>query len=237
MAVPFMRAYTELLVRTCHRRGAHAIGGMAAFIPSRRDAEVNALALAQGQGRQAARGRRRLRRHLGRAPRSRRRSRSSTSTPCSATRRTSSTGTATTCADAPELLDVDVADAGRDHRGGAAHERLGRLRYLAAWLGGTGAVAINNLMEDAATAEICRSQVWQWLHHGRISGVDVARIVDEVMAELGPGHDAARALFEQVATADPPGRVPHAAGVRAARPSRLSSCGGHEFVCAAIRSP
>ena len=70
MTVPFMRAYTELLVQTCHRRGAHAMGGMAAFIPSRRDPEANATRAGQGAGRQGTRGRRRLRRHLGRAPRS-----------------------------------------------------------------------------------------------------------------------------------------------------------------------
>ena len=92
MTVPFMRAYTELLVKTCHARGAFAIGGMAAFIPSRRDAEVNEIALARVREDKDARGRRRLRRHLGRAPRSRpdRDRRSSTS--CSATGRTSSNG-------------------------------------------------------------------------------------------------------------------------------------------------
>ena len=68
MTVPFMRAYTELLVQTCHRRGAHAMGGMAAFVPSRRDPEVNEAALAKVRDDKRARGRRRLRRHLGRAP-------------------------------------------------------------------------------------------------------------------------------------------------------------------------
>ena len=71
MAVPFMRAYTDLLVRTCHRRGAHAIGGMAAFIPSRRDPEVNEIALAKVREDKERESRKRLRRHLGRSPRSR----------------------------------------------------------------------------------------------------------------------------------------------------------------------
>ena len=69
MTVPFMRAYTELLVKTCHRRGAHAIGGMAAFIPTRRDPEVNAMALAKVREDKEREASRRLRRHLGRAPR------------------------------------------------------------------------------------------------------------------------------------------------------------------------
>jgi len=76
------------------------------------------------------------------------------------------------------------------------------IQYLASWLRGSGAVAIFNLMEDAATAEISRSQIWQWLHHGRISTEDVRRITDEEVARLGPGYEEARELFEEVATGD-----------------------------------
>jgi malate synthase len=76
------------------------------------------------------------------------------------------------------------------------------IQYLAAWLRGSGAVAINNLMEDAATAEISRSQIWQWLHHGVISPDELRGTVDRVMAELGSGYEDARALFEQVATGE-----------------------------------
>ena len=76
------------------------------------------------------------------------------------------------------------------------------IQYLAAWLGGTGAAAIDNLMEDAATAEICRSQVWQWRFHGRISDAELRATIDEVAAGLGPGYDEARTLFEQVATGE-----------------------------------
>jgi malate synthase len=73
------------------------------------------------------------------------------------------------------------------------------IRYLGAWLQGSGAVAIFNLMEDAATSEISRSQVWQWLHHGRVERADVERVLAEEAAELDEGYDEARALFEQVA--------------------------------------
>ena len=74
------------------------------------------------------------------------------------------------------------------------------IQYLAAWLHGSGAVAINNLMEDAATAEISRSQIWQWLRHDRVSEDDVRRITDEEVARLGDGYEDARALFERIAT-------------------------------------
>ncbi len=74
------------------------------------------------------------------------------------------------------------------------------IQYLAAWLEGSGAVAINNLMEDAATAEISRSQIWQWLHHGRFAADDVRRVTDEEMSKLGPGYDDARAIFASIAT-------------------------------------
>ena len=96
MTVPFMKAYTELLVKTCHRRGAFAMGGMAALIPSRKDEEANQRAIDDGEGGQEARGRGGLRRHLGRAPGRRRRRARRRSTPCSATSRTRSTSSATT---------------------------------------------------------------------------------------------------------------------------------------------
>src|SRR5262249_2454256 len=103
---------------------------------------------------------------------------------------------------ADQLLDI-AATPGSVTIGGVRGNISVGVRYIASWLGGTGAAAIDNLMEDAATAEICRSQVWQWLHHGRITGDDLRRTVHDVSAELGPDYDAARALFEQVATGDP----------------------------------
>jgi malate synthase len=164
MAIPFMRAYTELLVRTCHRRGAHAIGGMAAFIPSRRDPQVNEIALAkvrEDKVREARAG------YDGAwvahpdlvpvvdevfgsvlkdRPHQKDRQRDDVEVR------------------SEQLLDVRVPD-GRVTEAGLRNNISVALQYLAAWLGGSGAVAINNLMEDAATAEIARSQLWQWIRH------------------------------------------------------------------------
>ena len=200
MTVPFMRAYTELLVQTCHRRGAHAIGGMAAFIPSRRDAEVNEHALARvrddklresgdgfdgtwvahpdlvpvaGEVFDAA---------FGDRPNQLERRREEVSV------------------EPAELLNVAATPGSVTDDGVRANVSVG-IRYLAAWLSGTGAAAIDNLMEDAATAEISRSQVWQWVRHGRVTRPDVAQAIEDVVAELpdDPVIERARALFEQVA--------------------------------------
>jgi malate synthase len=164
MNVPFMRAYTELLVKTCHRRGAHAIGGMAAFIPSRRDPEVNRIALArvrEDKTREARAGYdgawvahpdlvpvvdEVFRSVLEGRPNQKDRQREDAEiTPA-------------------QLLDVRVPE-GHITEAGVRGNVSVALQYLAAWLGGSGAVAINNLMEDAATAEIARSQLWQWIRH------------------------------------------------------------------------
>ncbi|HEX5585282.1 malate synthase A [Gaiella sp.] len=198
MAVPFMRAYCELLVRTCHRRGAHAMGGMAAFIPSRRDPEVNALALEkvrEDKDREASQGfdgtwvahpdlvpvaQESFDRLLGERPNQIDRQRDDEIR-------------------SADLLDIASTPGAITEEGLRNNVSVG-IQYLAAWLQGSGAVAINNLMEDAATAEISRSQIWQWLHHGRVTPNDVRRVTDEELAKLGPGHEEARALFEQVAT-------------------------------------
>jgi malate synthase len=165
MAVPFMRAYTELLVRTCHRRSAHAIGGMAAFIPSRRDAEVNANAFArvrEDKGREANDGydgawvahpdlvpvvQEVFDKVLEGRPHQKDRQRDDVRV----------TG--------KELLDVRVP-GGRVTDAGVRSDVSVALQYLEAWLRGSGAVAINNMMEDTATAEIARAQLWQWIRHG-----------------------------------------------------------------------
>jgi malate synthase len=165
MAVPFMRAYTELLVRTCHRRGGHAIGGMAAFIPSRRDAEVNANAFArvrEDKGREANDGydgawvahpdlvpvvQEVFDKVLEERPHQKDRQRDDVRV----------TG--------KELLDVRVP-GGRVTDAGVRSDVSVALQYLEAWLRGSGAVAINNMMEDTATAEIARAQLWQWIRHG-----------------------------------------------------------------------
>ena len=165
MTAPFMRAYTELLVKTCHDRGAHAMGGMAAFIPSRRDPEVNAKALAKVREDKASGVGGRLRRLLGGPPRPgpglpgglRRRARRPAQ-PDRQAAATTSTSAPPTCWPWPRRR------AGSPRPGCATTSAWACSTWPAGWRG-NGAVAIFNLMEDAATAEIARSQVWQWLHN------------------------------------------------------------------------
>lgn len=217
MTAPFMRAYTELLVRTCHRRGAHAMGGMAAFIPSRRDPEVNATALAKvrdDKQRESSDGfdgswvahpdlvplcQEVFDSVLGEAPNQLGRTRADVQV------------------SAADLLAVDKTP-GEVTEAGLRNDVSVGLQYLASWLGGNGAVGIFNLMEDAATAEIARSQVWQWLHNDvqLAEGPTVTRdlveqVVTEELAEIrdayGDAYDEARfaaatALFTEVALAD-----------------------------------
>jgi len=217
MTAPFMRAYTELLVKTCHRRGAHAIGGMAAFIPSRRDPEVNERALARvrdDKTRESADGfdgswvahpdlvplcKEVFDGVLGAEPNQIGRKREEVSVT------------------AAELLSVSKTP-GEITEAGLRNNISVALQYLAAWLGGNGAVAIFNLMEDAATAEISRSQIWQWIHNdvalddGLLVSRDmVERLIDEELSKIraaaGPDFDAAQygqavALFSEVALAD-----------------------------------
>ncbi len=200
MAVPFMRAYTELLVRTCHKRGAHAIGGMAAFIPNRRDPEVTEVALArvrEDKQRESGDGfdgtwvahpdlvpvaKAEFDAVLGDRPNQLERLREDVST------------------EAADLLNVAATPGEITEAGVRANVSVG-IRYIAAWLQGVGAAAIDNLMEDAATAEISRSQIWQWLHHGKVERADVERIIGEVMAELPDEavYRDAREVFEKVA--------------------------------------
>jgi malate synthase len=201
MAVPFMRAYTELLVKTCHERGAHAMGGMAAFIPSRRDAEVNAAALAkvrEDKEREAGQGfdgtwvahpdlvpvaMEIFDRVLGERPNQVDRQRPEVSST------------------AADLLDV-ASTPGEITLEGLHNNVSVGIQYLAAWLQGSGAVAIFNLMEDAATSEISRSQVWQWLQHGKVARADVEAAIEEEVAKLEGDYAEARELFEQVALGD-----------------------------------
>ena len=165
MAVPFMRAYQQLLVRTCHARGAHAIGGMSAFIPNRRERDVTENALArvrEDKQREAGDGSdgtwvahpdlvpvaaEVFDTVLGVRPNQKDRLRGDVRVSGS------------------ELLDTRV-EGGRVTEAGVATNVSVALQYLASWLAGNGAAAINNLMEDAATAEISRSQLWQWRSHG-----------------------------------------------------------------------
>jgi len=207
MTVPFMRAYTELLVSTCHKRGAYAIGGMSAFIPNRRDPEVTERALEQvrdDKRREATDGfdgtwvahpglidaaRSEFDAMLGDRPNQLDRLRDDVSVT------------------AGDLLDLriqgEVTDAGVRANVSIA------VRYLESWLRGVGAAAIDNLMEDAATAEISRSQLWQWIHQRvvtaegtRVSITSVEAILAEVVAglERSPGDrfDAAIDVFREV---------------------------------------
>ncbi|MBM7173074.1 malate synthase A [Streptomyces sp. G44] len=195
MTAPFMRAYTELLVRTCHKRGAHAIGGMAAFIPSRKDAEVNKVAFEKvknDKDREAADGfdgswvahpdlvpiaMESFDAVLGDKPNQKDRLREDVHV------------------SAADLIAIDSLDAKPTYDGLVNAVQVG-IRYIEAWLRGLGAVAIFNLMEDAATAEISRSQIWQWINagvvfeNGQTATADLAREVaarelDAIRAEIG----------------------------------------------------
>ncbi|KWT60636.1 malate synthase [Streptomyces albus subsp. albus] len=190
MTAPFMRAYTELLVRTCHKRGAHAIGGMAAFIPNRRDPEANEKALAKvraDKDREAGDGfdgswvahpdlvpvaRACFDAVLGDRPHQKNRLREDVSVT------------------AADLIAIDSLDARPTYQGLVDAVRVGT-RYIEAWLRGLGAVAIFGLMEDAATAEISRSQIWQWVdagvvfENGEKATADLVRkIADEELAAI-----------------------------------------------------
>ena len=165
MTSPFMAAYANLLVKTCHARGAHAIGGMAAFVPSKQNQEATAAALATtaaDKKREASQGfDGSWVAHPDLVPTCTRHSpRSSASGP------TSSTGNATMSrVTAAELVDVSTTEGAITLQGLRTNLRVS-LEYLAAWIGGAGAVAIDHLMEDAATVEISRMQTWQWIRHG-----------------------------------------------------------------------
>lgn len=217
MTAPMMRAYTELLVKTCHKRGAHAIGGMAAFIPSRKDEEVNRTAFAKvrdDKSRESGDGfdgswvahpglvpvaMEVFDGVLGERPNQIDKQRPEVEV------------------SAEDLLAVDKTPGGVTLAGLRGNVNVA-LQYLATWMGGNGAVAIHNLMEDAATAEISRSQVWQWLHNDitldngpKVTAELVRGIISEELAtireELGADFDEnlyqqAGELFTEVALAD-----------------------------------
>ncbi len=182
MTTPFMRAYTELLVRTCHKRGAHAMGGMAAFIPSRRDPEINEVALTgvrADKERESTDGfdgtwvahpdlvsvaRDIFEKNLDGARNQRERLREDVDV------------------SAGELVSLDQSGGSVSEAGLRANISVA-LQYINSWLNGVGAAGINNLMEDAATAEISRGQIWQWIRHG---------------AELDDGRSVTADLYESL---------------------------------------
>jgi malate synthase len=206
MTVPFMRAYSERLVQVCHKRGAHAIGGMAAFIPSRKDPEVNARAIAkvrEDKERESSSGfdgtwvahpdlvpvaREVFDRVLGSRPNQK------------------SVRREDVHVSADQLIDATVP-GGLVTEGGVRLNVEVAMLYLESWLRGNGAVAIHNLMEDAATAEISRTQLWQWIRHG---------------AEIDGGGEMTREFYQQVraeelakleASAEPGSRIVDAAAL------------------------
>jgi malate synthase len=213
MTVPFMRAYTELLVKTCHRRGAHAMGGMAAFIPSRTDEEANDKAQAKlrdDKKREAGDGfdgtwvahpdsvknaTAEFDAVLGDKPNQVDRKRDEVNVT------------------AAELLDVRSTPGDITEEGLHNDVNVG-IQYISSWLRGNGAAGIYGLMEDAATAEIARSQVWQWVRNGKFTREDVERAATEelerIRGEIGDDEwfekqgrpKESRMLFEQVALAD-----------------------------------
>jgi len=201
MNVPFMRAYCDMLVNTCHRRGAHAMGGMAAFIPSRRDAEINKVAMArvtEDKERETKQGfdgtwvahpdlvalaKQVFDTHLGSRPNQKDNLRSEVKV------------------EAKQLIDLTV-DGGKISEAGFRNNINVALQYIESWLRGVGAAAIHNLMEDAATAEISRAQLWQWIKN---------------QEKLDDGRLITRELYSQIAdeeiaslTAQQPGRYAEA---------------------------
>jgi malate synthase len=183
MTVPFMRAYTELLVKACHARGAFAMGGMAALIPSRTDPEANERAMAavrEDKQREAKAGfdgtwvahpdvvgvaTEAFDAVLGERPNQIDRRRDDVQV------------------SAADLLDA-AATPGEITEDGLRNDVNVGFQYISNWLGGRGAAGINNLMEDAATAEIARSQIWQWIRHGKVSRERVLEVLDEEMAKI-----------------------------------------------------
>ena len=216
MTSPFMAAYADLLVKTCHARGAHAIGGMAAFVPSKANPDATAAALEKTRADKTREARAGFDGSWVAHP-----------------------GLVQTCVEAfdavlgdrPHQLDkqrddvtvtaAQLADVrsteGQITLDGVRTNVAVSLEYLAAWIGGAGAVAINNLMEDAATVEISRMQIWQWVHH-RATTADgtpvtaelVRGLLDEEVERLSRDADepvkariaAARTVFETVALAE-----------------------------------
>ncbi len=215
MTEHFLRSYSLLLIQTCHRRGAHAMGGMAAQIPIKNDPEQNAAALAkvrQDKAREASDGHDGTWvAHPGLVAIAR-----------EEFAKVSQTAHQIDCK--REDVRVSAQDLLRVPQGprtleGLRHNVRVGVQYLAAWLAGTGCVPLYDLMEDAATAEISRAQLWQWVRHGALledgrtcDAKLVSGVIAEELARLGSAHtpeswnrgrfDAARELFERMVLAE-----------------------------------
>jgi malate synthase len=217
--VPFMRAYTRLLVKTCHRRGAFAMGGMSAFIPSRKRPEINEQAIAKV-----------------REDKERESNDGFDGTwvahpdlvPVATEVFDAVLGDRPNQIDRPpddvqvtaaDLLNVEATPGEATEEGLRNDVNVG-IQYISSWLRGQGAAPIFNLMEDAATAEIARSQVWQWVHNGvklaegqtvtaELVRQTATEELDKIREQVGDDFfygqgrpDDSRALFEQVALSD-----------------------------------
>jgi malate synthase len=208
MTVPFMKAYSELLVKTCHARGAFAMGGMAALIPSRKDEAANERAIAavrEDKQREAQAGfdgtwvahpdvvpvaTEEFDKVLGDRPNQIDKQRPDVEV------------------GAADLLDAGSTPGEITEDGLRSDVNVG-FQYISFWLGGRGAAGIDNLMEDAATAEISRSQIWQWIRHGKVTRERVREVLDEEMARIHADvgdevwekgrPEETRAVFERVA--------------------------------------
>lgn len=183
MTVPFMRAYTNLLVKACHKRGAHAMGGMAAFIPSRKDKEVNEVAINKVRDDKLRESNdgfdgtwvahpdlvplalEVFEKHLAGKPQQKHRKLDDIEHT------------------AKELLNFNIRGSSISESGVRQNISVA-IQYLESWLRGIGAVAIFNLMEDAATAEISRAQLWQWIHHPKALMTDGSTLTIELFRKF-----------------------------------------------------
>jgi malate synthase len=194
MTVPFLRAYSLLLIKTCHRRGAHAMGGMAAFIPIKSDPVANEAAMQRVHAdklREATDGHDGTWvAHPGLVPLAKAIFDEHMPQPNQLDRLREDVSV--TAADL-----VAVPTGAITEEGLRSNVRVG-IQYIEAWLGGLGCVPLYNLMEDAATAEISRSQVWQWLKH--TAKLDDSRMVDEALVREVIGEEMAK--LKQVIGAD-----------------------------------
>src|SRR6266545_2202625 len=195
----FLKSYVDLLIQTCHRRGAHAMGGMAAQIPIKHDPAANEAALdkvrqdklrevrAGHDGTWVA--------HPGLVPIAAEAFDSAMPGPHQL--HVTRAEVRVTARDLLSVPDGEVTEGGL-----RTNVDVG-IQYLESWLRGLGCVPIYNLMEDAATAEISRTQVWQWLRHGKVTGALVERTIGEEMEKLGGGgrFPLAADLFRRIATA------------------------------------
>jgi malate synthase len=210
MTVPFMRAYTELLVKSCHAHGAHAMGGMAPFIPSRKDPSLNETALAKVRDDKLREARDGFDGTWVAHPDLVATARQVFAEALGGRRHQKERLRREVAIDAAALVNPQI-EGGTVSEAGVRNNISVSLQYLSAWLQRSGAVAIFNLMEDAATAEIARAQLWQWIHKGArladgrsVTAALYRQLRDDELAQLGDGHGVrggAAALLDELVLA------------------------------------